>query len=296
MEYEAQYQAYRLMVEEALAKALPEPGEAWPAGGIPASLCDAMRYSLLAPGKRLRPVLLLASFRLMRKDVRVALPFAVAIEMIHCYSLIHDDLPAMDDDDLRRGRPTSHRVYGEALAILAGDALLNEAAEQMLLSDEPAAPSAMREVLRRSGAKGMIAGQVADIHMEGKALDAAMLRYIHLNKTSALITAAVCAGLRLGGADEARMALGRSYGEALGLCFQIVDDLLDVEGEQQSLGKQTGKDQRLGKLTWPAVFGIEAAREEAQLQADLAMRAAEALEGGQGFLYELAAQSLRRSN
>lgn len=294
MTYEGRYEAYRLQVEQALQHALPQSTQPWQQGMIPASLADAMRYSLLAPGKRLRPVLLLAGYHLLHEDLAPAMPFAAAIEMIHCYSLIHDDLPAMDDDDLRRGRPTNHIAHGEAMAILAGDALLNAAFEHMLTSDHPLALPAMREIASRSGACGMIAGQAADMFMEGKPHQADMLRYIHLNKTSALITAAVCAGLRLGGADERQMELGAAYGQALGLCFQIVDDLLDVEGEQASLGKRTGKDASIGKLTWPALHGVEAARAEAQKEAAQAMCAAKDLEGGEGFLYQLAASSLSR--
>lgn len=296
MDYEQQYENYQLMLEQALERALPIGGLPWKAGEVPESLAKAMRYSLLAPGKRLRPVLLLASYQLMEGDPAPALPFAVALEMIHCYSLIHDDLPAMDDDSFRRGMPTNHRVFGEAMAILAGDALLNEAFEQMLSSGHPRALGAMKEIAFRSGARGMIAGQVADLHMEGKAPEASMLHYIHQHKTAALITAAVCAGLHLGGADAPRMALGRDYGQALGLCFQIVDDLLDVEGEQDKLGKSTGKDAAQGKLTWPALHGLEAARAEAVAQAEIAMQAALKLEGGKGFLHELAHRSLRRVN
>lgn len=261
---------------------------------MPKMLGDAMRYSLLAGGKRLRPVLLLAAYNLLHNDVMPALPFAVAVETIHTYSLIHDDLPAMDDDDFRRGKPTSHKVYGEAMAILAGDALLNMAYETMAHSGHANALAALAQIAARAGGRGMIAGQTADIAMEGKPADEHMLRYIHQHKTADLITAAVLGGLALAGANRKQLALGEQYSLHLGLAFQIVDDLLDLEGEQQLLGKHTGQDAGHGKLTWPAVYGVQAARQDAARHIDTAVAAANGF-GEQGqFLAQLALNSLKR--
>ena len=219
----------------------PEP-EAPAEGAVPQPLRSAMRYSLLLPGKRIRPVLLLAAYHLLRDDWQEAVPFACALEMIHTYSLIHDDLPAMDDDALRRGKPTNHRVYGEAMAILAGDGLLNMAYETMLAAPltqkapERALP-AIREMAERAGVRGMVAGQVLDVTMEGQPPRKDIVRYIHLHKTADLLTAPLTAGLMLAGADEAQLELGRRYGRGLGLAFQIEDDLLDLEGDVKLLGK-----------------------------------------------------------
>lgn len=296
MRYEEAYAGYVSLIEQALDAALPVSKADWPEGGIPAPLIKAMRYSLLGAGKRLRPVLLLAVHSLFSKDVEQAMPFAAGIEMIHCYSLIHDDLPAMDDDDLRRGKPTSHKAFGEATAILAGDALLNLAFETMAASNHPRAIQGIREIATRSGAQGMIAGQMADMAMEGKEPDASMLSYIHRHKTADLITAAVCCGLRIGGASEPQMALGREYGLRLGLAFQIVDDILDLVGDEVQLGKQTHQDAKQGKLTWPALYGLDAARKAAEKEIQGAMDAAAALDEPEGFLWTLAQRMQHRVN
>lgn len=296
MRYEEAYAGYVRLVERALDAALTPPAAEWPEEGIPAALNEAMRYSLLGGGKRLRPVLLLAAHSLLSSHVEEALPFAAAIEMIHSYSLIHDDLPAMDDDDLRRGRPTSHKAFGEATAILAGDALLTLAFETMASSGHPRALAAMKEIAARSGARGMIAGQAADMAMEGKTAEGGMLRYIHRHKTADLITAAVLAGLCLGGAGDEQLALGRAYGQRLGLAFQIVDDILDVVGDEAQLGKQTHQDARQGKLTWPAAHGLEQARQAAQAEIAGAMDAAAALDRPEGFLWTLAQRMQHRAS
>ena len=247
----------------------------------PGAVHAAMRHSLLAGGKRLRPALVLTSARAagLAENDR-ALPVAAALEMIHTYSLIHDDLPCMDDDVLRRGQPTCHVAFGEAMAVLAGDALLTlafthlgEAAEQGNL---PAAtlPRIIATRGRCAGTPhGMVAGQVADIEAEGKALDAESLALIHRRKTGALIEAAcVCGGLVAEPPETTIAALSR-FGQALGLAFQIVDDLLDVTGSNDTLGKSAGKDAAQGKATYPGVHGLDAAREEARRQGDLAKEA-----------------------
>lgn len=288
MDYSRQYQHFQHLVENALSEYLPLTREDWPEDGIPKHLSEAMRYSLLSGGKRIRPVLLLAAFQAVNADVKPALPFAVALECIHCYSLIHDDLPAMDDDDLRRGQPTNHKVFGEAMAILAGDALLNFAFELMASCSLPGTLNAMREVSKYSGSSGMIAGQTADIHMAGEQVTPEKVAYIHRHKTADLITSAVVAGLILGGADARMITHGKDYAFHLGLAFQITDDLLDLEGEQAVTGKAGQRDAQLGKLTWPAAVGIEKAREDAQKAIDRALAAAEHLGQSAGFFKALA--------
>ena len=228
------------------------------------------------------------------------MPFACALEMIHTYSLIHDDLPAMDDDALRRGKPTNHRVYGEAMAILAGDGLLNLAYETMLdapltqNAPERALP-AIREIAERAGVRGMVAGQVLDVTMEGQPPRKDIVRYIHLHKTADLLTAPLTAGLMLAGADEAQLELGRRYGRGLGLAFQIEDDLLDLEGDVKLLGKDVGMDAQRGKMTWPAVAGVEQAHQDARQAVEDAASAMESFGERGKFLTELARQTLTRS-
>ncbi len=294
MRFEKQFEAYRRLVEVALDASLPLPQEPWPDGDRPQALAEAMRYSLLAGGKRLRPVLLLASYSVLQDDVSQALPFAVAIEMIHSYSLIHDDLPAMDNDDLRRGKSTSHKVFGEAMAILAGDALLSDAFSLMLASNHPHAREAMRTIAARAGGAGMIAGQVADLAAEGQPANEASLHYIHKHKTADLFAAPILAGLQLGGADRKLLQKGQEYATHLGLAFQITDDLLDEAGDAQQLGKTLGKDKAQGKLTWPAVFGLERARQDAAHHCALAAQIAGAMGEKGWFLCELALATLNR--
>ena len=294
MVFEQEQSAYILMIEQALSDALIEPEQDWPRDGIPRNLNSAMRYSLLAGGKRLRPTLLLAACHLLLDDVSPALPFAAAVEMIHTYSLIHDDLPAMDNDDLRRGKPASHKAFGEATAILAGDALLNLAYELMGRSAHPRALKALSAIASAAGSSGMIAGQAADMWMEGREADQDMLRYIHSHKTADLITAPVVAGLILAGADDRQLEQGRMYGCHLGLAFQIVDDLLDELGDETKMGKRLGKDHAVGKLTWPGLYGIEQARDEAARQIDMAVKAAGFFGARGEFLIALAQNSLKR--
>ena len=237
--------------------------QALPMEEAPERLRQAMRYSLLSGGKRLRGCLVLASCEMASGDWHAALPFAAAAEMIHAYSLIHDDLPAMDNDTLRRGKPTNHVVYGEALAILAGDALLTHAFEIMAASPHPRAFRALGEFARAAGIGGMLAGQTLDVTLEGSAPEKATVEKIHRGKTAALLTAPVTAGLILAGAPEDKIRAGRDYGFHLGMAFQIVDDLLDLEGDAALMGKTLGKDEQAGKLTWPACVGREQARQDA---------------------------------
>ena len=232
---------------------------------VPETLRKAMTYSLLAGGKRLRPILALAGCEAVGGERAVALPLACALEMIHTYSLIHDDLPAMDDDDFRRGRPTNHKVFGEGLAILAGDALLTEAFAVVSRSPAPApvVVKVIAELAAAAGAAGMVGGQVIDIEATGNKVELELLRRLHAKKTGALLAVSVCAGARLGGADESAVAALRTYAEALGLAFQIVDDVLDVTADLQTLGKDPGSDQAAGKTTYVDLLGIDGARRHA---------------------------------
>ena len=269
MAYHEQYSRYVGMVEETIEKILPQTAAPFAADGeaIPAHLCESMRYSLLAGGKRIRPVLLLAACDMLGGDIEQAKVPAAALEMIHTYSLIHDDLPGMDDDDYRRGRLTNHKVYGVGHAILAGDGLLNYAYE-CLLDNAAAYPqnlaghvNAAKAIANRAGVCGMIAGQSIDLLSEHMTPDADRLAYIHTHKTADLLTAPLLAAAYIAGAGAAQIeALGR-FGFCVGIAFQIDDDLLDVEGDAALLGKQTGMDAQRGKMTWPALVGVDGARE-----------------------------------
>lgn len=271
MEYLEQYRRYVAMVEETLAQLLPA-GEAVcpPEGEIPGRLAEVMRYSLLAGGKRVRPVLLLAACDMLGGDVEEARVPAAALEMIHTYSLIHDDLPGMDNDDFRRGRPTSHKVFGEGMAILGGDGLLNYAYECMLRSALAHGQNleghvrATQEIARRAGVSGMIAGQCIDLISEHREPDADRLQYIHMHKTADLLTAPLMAAAYICGADDAQREALAKFGAGVGLAFQIDDDLLDVEGDAAELGKATGMDAQRGKMTWPALVGVQAAKERSR--------------------------------
>ncbi len=233
-------------------------------------LFDAMNYSLTAGGKRLRPALCLMTAGMFGLSAE-ALDFACCLEMIHTYSLIHDDLPAMDDDTLRRGKPTNHVVYGEGMAILAGDGLLNLAFE--IMSDKVANASnekavkyakAMRIIAKASGVSGMIAGQAADLEFEGKEKSEETLSYIHEKKTAEMIKASVLCGAIIGGADNIQTEKLEQYGKSIGLVFQIIDDILDVSGDENSLGKSIGKDEAAGKQTFVSLYGIDKSGKIAQ--------------------------------
>ena len=226
-----------------------------------------MRYSLLAGGKRLRPILCLAACELVGGDASKAMPTAVALEMIHTMSLIHDDLPAMDNDDLRRGRPTNHKVYGDAMAILAGDALLSRAFEMVAVRSADVAAERLVKVVGElalvSGAPGLVGGQVVDLECEGKQVDLETLEYIHLHKTAALLRACVVTGALIGGASDAQVQAMRTYANGIGLAFQIVDDILDVTASSEVLGKTAGKDLLADKTTYPKLLGLESSRTRA---------------------------------
>ena len=247
-------------VEQALDAALgPEQ---------PERLREAMRYSLLAGGKRLRPILCLAACELAGGDSQLAMPTAVALEMIHTMSLIHDDLPAMDNDDLRRGRPTSHKVFGEANAILAGDALLTRAFEMVALRS-PGVPAerllaVVGELSLAAGAPGLVGGQVVDLESEGKHVSLETLEYIHVHKTGALLRACVLSGALIAGAAEGLMVALRTYARGIGLAFQIIDDILDVTASSEVLGKTAGKDLSANKTTYPKLLGLEDSRQRAE--------------------------------
>lgn len=260
------------LVDEALQGYLP------PADSIPQSLHRAIRYSTLSGGKRLRPVLVIAGAEAVGGDYCTVMPTACAIELIHTFSLIHDDLPAIDNDTLRRGRPTCHVQFGEAVAILAGDALFASAFELIALNAEVSPVERVVEVLRivseASGTRGMVGGQMVDIESEGKAVDLETVDFIHRHKTAALIRASVLSGAVLAGAsEEQRNALSR-YGEYVGLAFQIIDDLLNVMGDPNKIGKATGTDVARGKATYPALIGLNASRRRTQ---ELVNQATEAL-------------------
>ena len=251
--------AIAALVEGYLPRALDRAGES------PPRLRETMDYSLLANGKRLRPILVLLACEAASGTPEMALPAAAAVEMVHTYSLIHDDLPAMDDDDLRRGRPTCHKQFGEALAILAGDALLTLAFQIMAESYPPAiAAAACAELARGSGAAGMVGGQVEDLEWENHPSGAvADLERIHARKTGALFRTCLRLGAVVAGADPAVMEALDAYGREFGQAFQITDDLLDVEGSAADAGKRVGKDAARGKLTYPGLLGVEESRRRA---------------------------------
>ena len=253
----------RVLVDAALERFLP--GE----DVQPPTVHRAMRYSVQAGGKRLRPILVIAGAEAVGATPATVMPTACALEMIHTYSLIHDDLPAMDDDDYRRGRLTNHKVFGDAVAILAGDALLTLAFRLVadnaaLVSDPRVVCDVVAAIAEASGTFGMVGGQVVDIESEGKAITPETLEYIHRHKTAALLRGSLWVGARLGGADAAALAAIDDAGRSLGLAFQIVDDILDVEGSLEALGKTAGSDARKQKATYPALHGLEVSRREAR--------------------------------
>ncbi|ERI08028.1 polyprenyl synthetase family protein [Aneurinibacillus aneurinilyticus] len=229
---------------------------------VPDTLRNAMAYSLLAGGKRLRPLFVLATLESFGKPIESGIPVGCAVEMIHTYSLIHDDLPAMDNDDFRRGKPTNHKVYGEAMAILAGDALLTYAFETVCEAQAYQVPAAdvlkiVRELSSYAGAKGMVGGQCADMEGENTRLTLEQLQYIHQHKTADLLVFCVRAGAILAGAEERQLALLTRYANNIGLAFQIQDDILDVMGDEAKIGKPVGSDEKSSKSTYPSLIGME---------------------------------------
>jgi len=266
------YEADRAAIETALDQHLP------PESTRPESIHRAMRYSVSAGGKRVRPVLCVETARMFTENLDGAVQVGCALEFIHTYSLIHDDLPALDNDDLRRGKPTSHKVFGEAIAILAGDALLTLAFQTLANAsiESSRRVRATSEIAVAAGTvNGMVGGQVADIEAGGKSVTAETLEYIHRSKTAALIRASIVGGAIAGGAADADVERLRRFGDTIGWAFQVVDDLLDVEESSAALGKTAGKDQAQAKATYPALYGIEksrmiAAELEAKALAELA--------------------------
>ncbi len=296
--FRQEFEEKKKQIETELIRYLPDVD---PSCGI---LGDAMKYSLEAGGKRIRPVLLLSSSAMCGGSAEEAMPFACALEFIHTYSLIHDDHPSMDDDALRRGKPTNHIVFGDDMAILAGDGLLNSAFDVMmqdLLRHADGDPAVLKrhiraaeEISRSAGIAGMIGGQAADVRPEGAGdTQQQRLLFIHRHKTGALIRASVLAGALLGGADEAALSAMTSYAEQLGLAFQIIDDILDVVGDSRELGKNTGSDEAQGKRTYPSIYGLDASYQLAQQATEEACRSIDPLPGS-SFLKELALDLMSR--
>jgi geranylgeranyl diphosphate synthase type II len=269
---------------------------------FPPTVFEAMRYSLFAGGKRVRPILAIAAAESLGARTTGLLPIAGSLELIHTYSLIHDDLPSMDDDDFRRGLPTCHKAYGEAIAILAGDGLLNMAFE--VLADARRFKTVttgrmiaiMREIAHAAGVFGMVGGQVVDMESEGKDVDLPTLEFIHTHKTGALIRASVRVGALYAKANVRRLKALTRYGEYVGLAFQIADDILDVVGKQRDLGKDVGGDLKKGKKTFPSVFGLEESRRRAREVVDKAILSIERFDRRADPLRELARYVITRVN
>ena len=267
--------------------------------GYQKTVLEAMNYSVSAGGKPLRPMLMLETYRMFGGKSKVIEPFMAAIEMIHTYSLIHDDLPAMDNDEYRRGRKTTHVVYGEAMAILAGDALLNyafETAASAFVLDEgnPAIGKAFMILASKAGVYGMIGGQVLDVESEGKEIDADTLKFIHIHKTSALLESAMLIGAVLAGASEQQQRTVELAARELGLAFQIRDDILDVTGNTDELGKPVGSDEKNHKNTYVALEGLEKAKEDVKRYSESAIDRLKSLPVRNEFLYELIEELIDR--
>ena len=293
------YEDYKKIIDEHLLDFIPN------IDNKSISLYESMKYSLTAGGTRIRPVLLLAACDFAGGDIREALPYACAMEYIHTYSMIHDDLPAMDNDDLRRGLPTNHKVYGEALAILAGDGLLTSAFEAMnkdlmlyFDDDEKMAKRirAINAIAKGAGCRGMVAGQVSDIEGESNEYSNEMLEYIHINKTGALIIAAIKAGLYLGNPSKDMLSNLDIYSENLGLAYQIADDILDEIGDPKELGKSIGSDKKQHKNTYTSLNGLDAAFARLKQLTDDALEAIAPYYDNAEFFRDLALQLKTRRN
>ncbi len=273
-----------------------------PETAYPRVIHQAMHYAVFNGGKRLRPILVLESAQVVGKDPNRALPVACAMEMIHTYSLVHDDLPAMDDDDFRRGKPTCHKVFGEANAILTGDALLTLAFEIMAACaelpwmDPRCVAKVIRETARAIGSLGMVGGQVLDLELEGKNSDFFTLKTLHSKKTGALFKACLRAGALLFGVEDQRLDALTRYAENLGLAFQITDDILDVEGDESTIGKPVGSDQKKGKVTYPSLLGMEEAKRLAESSVRDAVDSLRVFGSEADFLRGLAMYLLHRKN
>lgn len=280
-------------IEKIIAEYLPEEE------GYQKTVIEAMNYSIQAGGKRLRPMLMMETFRLFGGITRAIEPFMAAIEMIHTYSLVHDDLPAMDNDEYRRGRKTTHIVYGEAMAILVGDALLNYAFETAAKSFEidpgnPVLGRAFGVLANKAGIYGMIGGQVVDVESEGTSLDREKLEFIHIHKTSALLEASMLIGAILAGAGEIEQKIVEQAAREIGLAFQIQDDILDVTSTTEELGKPVGSDERNGKNTYVGLEGLEKAREEVKRLSESAVTRLRKIPMKNEFLYELIEELIDR--
>jgi geranylgeranyl diphosphate synthase type II len=262
-------EAKRRSIEAALDRSLP------PTDSRPQRLHEAIRYSVLAPGKRLRPTLVIAAAEAVGGREADVMPTACSLECIHVFSLIHDDLPCMDNDDYRRGRLTNHKVYGEALALLAGDALL-ALAFQLIAENVATVPAdrvlpTLRLIAEASGTWGMVGGQVVDMDSQGQEVTPETLQYIHAHKTGALLTVSVLSGALLAGANPAQTESLRAYGKHIGLAFQIADDILDVTGDEAKIGKPVGSDEERDKATYPKLFGLEESRRRAHSEVEAAL-------------------------
>lgn len=287
-------QHYCEAIEAYLEKCLPAPKET----DLSKEVTEAMRYSLLCGGKRVRPVLALAFCELCGEKPESALPFACAVEMIHTYSLIHDDMPCMDNDDMRRGRPANHKVYGEAMALLAGDGLLTKAFETALgyEGDSEKALNAAKVLAQCAGEKGMVGGQCIDLKSDGEKIDIDALKAMDDGKTVALISAACQMGCIAGGASEAQLAAARQFAQGVGMAFQIRDDILDVMGDAQKLGKNTGMDSAHNKRNYVSLLGVEKAQRLVDDYTQEAMTALKAFPGDSSFLQEFAASLAQRES
>ncbi len=270
------FEEYKALLDEHILDFIPDIDQK------SITLYDSMKYSLLAGGKRIRPVLLLAACEFCGGKAEEALPYACAIEYIHTYSLIHDDLPCMDDDELRRGQPTNHVIYGDAVATLAGDGLQAAAFEAMqrdmllYFDNFDALKSRVRaayEIVKGAGVTGMVAGQIADVEAENKKCSKELLDYIHITKTADMIISAVRAGARLGSCSDQELDNLTVYAENLGLAFQVCDDILDVEGDQELLGKEVGHDEANSKATYPAMYGLDESKKKLRELTDAAKEA-----------------------
>lgn len=289
------YDQLKAKVEAGLHRFLPEETV------LPSSIHRAMRYSACDGGKRLRGVACLMAYSLFKENVEDALPMACALEMVHAYSLIHDDLPCMDDDDLRRGKPTNHKVFGEAIALLAGNGLLTQAMETVLCytpsSVEPERTlRALEELVKASGTAGMLGGQVMDMEAEGQTVTLSCLKEIHRRKTGALILASLRTGAIMAGAGEADLNDLTTFGSGLGLVFQIVDDLLDVTGTTEQLGKPAGSDEKNAKATYATICGIDASRQLAEDELSKALNALERFGSRAESLRQLARYVVHRNH
>ncbi len=281
-------ESFRGLIDSRLSVILP------PAGDVPEVLHEAMRYCALAPGKRLRPALAMASAEAVGGTALQALDQACALELVHCFSLIHDDLPAIDDDDLRRGLPTCHKVYGEAVAILAGDALFALAFEVMANSPPAVVSQAVLLLAQAAGTSGLVGGEVLDILAEGVPPDRALLETIHSRKTGALIAASCEIGALIGGGTPRQVQTLRTFGEEIGLAFQIADDILNETSTAAELGKAVGSDRARGKLTYPSVIGLPKSNLAAQSAMAQAMQTLDSIENDTTALRALAAFAVKR--